>query len=133
FQTMARLVGRRSTCPRARVGAVIVKDGRVISIGYVGSPSGMPHCTEVGCDIDEARGGCIRTVHAEANAIAFAAKSGIEVAGSTIYCTHLPCIDCAKLILNAGIREVVYQHPYRDERGLDLFLRSGRVKVRVSS
>lgn len=124
FMEIAKLVARRSTCERAQVGAVIVKKNRVISMGYGGSPSGQPHCTEVGCEIGS-DGGCIRTVHAEANAIAFAARHGISLEGCSMYVTLAPCYTCAKLLINAGIKEVVYLKPYRKMDGVDFLLHAG--------
>jgi len=124
YMAMAQLLAMRGTCTRARVGAVVVKDGRVISTGYVGSPSGTPHCIDVGCEIGPG-GGCIRTVHAEANAIAFAAKYGIALEGSTMYCTLSSCRKCAELIINSGIKEVVYLNEYRDMAGPDLLEKAG--------
>jgi len=121
---IAAVVSQRGTCERASVGAVIALDGRIISSGYVGAPSGLPHCREVGCDIGDS-GGCRRTVHAETNAVAFAARAGIPTAGSTIYVTHSPCRECAKIILNAGIERVVYEQPYRDSSGLELLSEAG--------
>jgi len=121
--TIAGIVAKRSTCERAQVGAVIARDHRIISIGYGGAPSGMKHCFEVGCE-QGPDGGCIRTVHAEANAVAFAARSGIKVEGSTIYITHSPCLDCAKLIINSGITRVVYNRLYRERRGIALLSES---------
>ncbi len=108
---IAKLVARRSTCLRSSVGAVLAREGRIISMGYNGAPSGMPHCSVDTCGPDE---GCTRTVHAEANAIAFAAKTGIETDGSTLYTTHSPCNDCAKLLINAGIKRIIYWEKYRD-------------------
>ena len=126
FMKIAELIGRRSTCPRGGVGAVLVRDYRIITTGYVGAPSGLEHCYDLGCHIiDE---GCIRTVHAEANAIAFASKHGIKTLGSTLYCTHSPCLDCAKLIANAGVERVVYREEYRDSSGKHLL---DRADVRV--
>lgn len=117
---VAQLVAKRGTCERAQVGAVISIDGRIISSGYVGAPPGAPHCIDgTGCEIGP-NDGCVRTVHAEANAIAFAARHGTAVGGATIYCTHSPCRECAKLIASAGIRRVVYIYAYRDESGLQL-------------
>jgi dCMP deaminase len=124
---MAVIVSERGTCLRAHVGAVIAKDGRVISTGYVGAPSGLPHCLEVGCDISEFSG-CIRTVHAEANAIAWAARNGLATDGSTLYCTHSPCANCAKLIINAGIERVVYCEEYRDMKPLAML---GTVGIQI--
>lgn len=126
--SIAQILAMRGTCRRAKVGAVIVKDNRIISTGYVGSPAGMPHCTDVGCEFGP-DGGCIRTAHAEANAVAFAAKNGISVDGATLYCTLSSCYTCAKLIINAGIKHVVYLHDYRDTKGVNLLQAAG-VEVR---
>lgn len=121
-------VAKRGTClrqPEGGIGAVIARGGRPFATGYVGAPAGMPHCLDVGCDIDEARGGCIRTVHAEANAIAFAAAEGVATREAHFYCTYSPCIDCAKLVVNAGISQYVYSKLYRDDRGLHLLHAAG--------
>lgn len=106
---IAQLVAKRSTCQRASVGAVLARDGRIVSIGYNGAPAGLPHCDHINSD-DEP---CTKTVHAEANAIAFAAKNGVATDDTTLFCTHSPCNDCAKLIINAGICRVVYWEEYR--------------------
>jgi dCMP deaminase len=116
---LANVVAKRGTCTRGYVGAVIAIDGRVISTGYVGAPAGLPHCMDLGCDIGP-DGGCQRTVHAEANAIAFAAKHGVPTKGSTLYTLVAPCLSCAKLIINAGITSVIYSRPYRDSGGLGM-------------
>lgn len=121
---MAVVTSARSTCKRASVGSVIAKDGRIISTGYVGSPSGLAHCTDVDC-LQGPDGGCVRTVHAEANAITFAARHGISTDGSTLYSTHSPCGSCAKLIINAGIVRVVYDQRYRLAGGLHLLMAAG--------
>jgi dCMP deaminase len=105
---VSRLLGKRGTCPRARVGAVIEKDGRILSTGYNGSLPGEPHCDDVGCDMQG--GHCVRTVHAEANAICFAARHGINLNGSTLYTTGWLggcCPNCTKLAYSAGIKEIV--------------------------
>lgn len=107
----AELVAQRSTCLRNQVGAVLARRGRIISTGYNGTPSNMPHCNARDCGPDHA---CTKTVHAEANAIAFAARYGIETEGATLYTQVSPCNDCAKLIINAGIYRVVYTDNYRD-------------------
>lgn len=120
---MATIVSKRSTCLRLQVGAVIALQGRILSMGYVGAPSGMPHCTP---DICNDKSPCERTIHAEANAIAFAAREGIRLQGSTMYCTHSPCMSCAKLILNTGIVEVIYLLPYRLVEPVEL-LRQGAI------
>lgn len=123
---IAYVISHRGTCPRAKVGAVISNGARIISSGYVGAPAGQAHCTdtEVGCIIG-AHGGCIRTVHAESNAIAFAARKGIPTEDSTLYCTLSPCGECAKLVINAGVSRVVFHNPYRDSGGLTLLESAG--------
>ena len=121
---VAVVLSNRGTCLRAKVGAIISKDGRIISTGYVGSPRGLPHCTDVGCDISE-YSGCVRTVHAEANAIAFAARYGISTEGAELHCTHSPCGQCAKLLINAGIVRIVYEMEYRDSKPLGLLATAG--------
>jgi dCMP deaminase len=127
LMTMAFLSAKRSTCNRKQVGCVISKEGRVLTLGYAGSPSGTPHCTDEGCILD-INGGCIRTQHAEANAIAFSAKHGIALDGSTLHTTLSPCLACAKIIINAGIKEVVYNELYRDDSPIGMLLEA-RVKV----
>lgn len=115
FFEVARLYGRRSSCPRANVGVIAIRDGRITAAGYVGAPRGMPHCMDVGCLIENE--GCIRSVHAEANMVAWAAREGIPLKDTTIFCTHLPCLACAKLLANAGIDSLYYEEIYRDPRG----------------
>lgn len=121
----ARITSARSTCARRQVGAVIAVEGRPIATGYAGAPSHLPHCIDVGCEIGP-DGGCMRTVHAEAAAIAFAARKGIATEGSTMYCTLSPCPACAKLILNAGISRVWYLEEYRILDGVEI-CRSGNI------
>jgi dCMP deaminase len=106
-------VARRSTCNRAQVGAIVVRDKRILTTGYNGSPAGLPHCTEVGCLM--VNGHCVRTLHAEQNAIIQAALHGVSTAGATVYVTHQPCLICAKVIINAGITRVVYGGDYPDD------------------
>jgi len=113
FMQITFQVAKRSTCPRAAVGAVIVRDKRILTTGYNGAPSGLPHCTEAGCLI--VNGHCVRTLHAEQNSIIQGALHGVDVSGSTIYVTHQPCLNCAKMIINAGIERVVYAGHYPDE------------------
>ncbi|MFB5190471.1 deoxycytidylate deaminase [Alicyclobacillus fastidiosus] len=116
FMMMARdVVAQRATCNRRKVGAVIVRNKRILTTGYNGSPPGMPHCTDVGCW--EVEGHCIRTIHAEQNAIAQAALHGVSTDGSTIYITAAPCVNCAKLLIAAGISRVVYADEYTDSLG----------------
>ena len=114
FLDIAKAVSTRATCNRAHVGAVIVKDKTILSTGYNGSPSGCPHCDDDGHMMRTIgdKQSCVATVHAEANAIAQAAKKGIATEMSTIYCTHNPCFECTKLLINAGIREIIYENYY---------------------
>jgi dCMP deaminase len=126
FMEITFQVARRSTCPRAAVGAVIVRDKRILTTGYNGAPSGLPHCTEVGCLMVNEH--CVRTLHAEQNAIIQGALHGVDVSGSTIYVTHQPCLICAKMIINAGIERVVYAGHYPDEIAFG-FLEEARVEL----
>ena len=105
-------VAKRSTCPRAAVGAVIVRDKRILTTGYNGAPTGLAHCSEAGCLM--VNGHCVRALHAEQNAIIQGALHGVNVSGSSIYVTHQPCLVCAKMIINAGIQRVVYAGQYPD-------------------
>jgi dCMP deaminase len=123
FMGITVQVARRSTCDRARVGAIIVKDRRILTTGYNGSPAGLPHCDEIGHLM--VNGHCVRTLHAEQNAIIQAALHGVGVAGSTMYVTHQPCLTCAKMIINAGIRRVVYAGHYPDQDAQDFLLQAG--------
>ncbi len=125
---IALQVARRSTCDRARVGAIIVKDRRILTTGYNGSPAGLPHCDEIGHLM--IAGHCVRTLHAEQNAIIQAALHGVGVAGSTLYVTHQPCITCAKMIINAGIRRVVFAGHYPDQHAV-AFLRDAGVALEL--
>ena len=132
FMQICAVVARRSTCTRAAVGAVIVRDRIILATGYNGSPSGMPHCTEAGCLVyssitpdGETEENCFRTIHAEMNAIAQAAKTGVSIQGSDIYITHSPCIHCLKVLINTGIMRVFYGKPYKLERVAELVRLSG--------
>ena len=134
FMEMARTIANWSSCyqPNRKIGAVIVKDKRILTTGYNGAPSGVKSCVE--------RGECLRrklnissgtkhelcyAIHAEQNAIIQAARMGVEIEGSTIYCTHQPCVICAKMIVNAGISRVVYGEGYPDEFALEMFKLAG--------
>ena len=116
FMNLAIQAATRSTCPRKSVGAVIVRDKTVLSTGYNGSVRGAPHCTEVGCLMENDH--CVRTVHAEANALVQAAHNGVRLEGAEIYVTASPCFNCFKLIVNAGIRRVCFGEFYRDDKVL---------------
>jgi len=120
FMEITRLVVSRSTCLRRQVGAVIVKDKKILATGYNGAPSGLPHCLEVGCLREEMgipsgeRHELCRGLHAEQNAIIQAAYYGVSINDATLYCTNLPCIICTKMVINAGIARVVYEQGYAD-------------------
>ncbi len=135
FIDIAQLVSERSTCLRRKVGAVLVRDRRILCTGYNGAAHGLPHCDEVGCLREKLhippaeRIEICRGIHAEQNALVQAATFGINVNGATLYCTHEPCITCAKMLLNARIKEFVVEHPYPDELGRKM-LAQARVKVR---
>lgn len=113
FMAIARVIATRATCDRKHVGAVIVRDRVILSTGYNGSVRGQPHCTDVGHLMED--GHCVRTVHAEANAIIQAAKNGVEVGGADLYVTASPCWNCFKLIANSGIKNVYFGEAYRLE------------------
>jgi dCMP deaminase len=114
FMNIAREVATRSTCDRKFVGAVIVRDRSILATGYNGSIRGLPHCDEEGHLMED--GHCVRTVHAEANAIVQAARNGMRIDGATIYVTASPCWGCFRLIANAGIVRIVFGEFYRDEK-----------------
>ena len=127
---IAHVIAKRGTCLRANVGAVVAKKGRIVSTGYAGAPSNLPHCEDADCNVNLP---CTRTVHAEAGAISFAAREGLAVEGCTLYCTHAPCLECAKLIINAGIVRVVYNIAYRKTDGLELLQSAGVIIDECSS
>ncbi|MDK2848942.1 MAG: dCMP deaminase [Desulfuromonadales bacterium] len=128
---IARLVARRSTCLRRQVGAVLVKDRNILATGYNGTPSGLRHCSEVGCvrQMQNVPSGqrheLCRGLHAEQNAIIQAAKHGTNISGSILFCTNTPCVICSKMIINAGIRQVVFLEGYPDRLSLDMLAESG--------
>jgi len=135
FMDIVDLVSRRSTCLRRGVGAVLVKDKRLLTTGYNGAPSGLRHCLEVGCLREEMkvssgeRHELCRGLHAEQNAIIQAAVHGVSIKGATLYCTNHPCSICLKMLINAGIAEIVYREGYSDELAARLLEESG-IQVR---
>ncbi len=135
FMKIAGEVRTRSTCLRRQVGAVIVKDKRILATGYNGAPSRISHCLEVGCLRDEMkvssgeRHELCRGLHAEQNAIIQAALHGTEIMGATFYSTHQPCVLCTKMLINAGIKEIAYREPYPDELALSL-IKEAELKIR---
>lgn len=123
FMEIAKLVALRGTCPRKQVGAVLVKDKKIISTGYNGAPRGMKHCSEVGCLIENNH--CQRAVHAEQNALL---QAGPDADGSTLYCTTLPCVICFKLLIQAGVKKIFYKDDYNLD-SLKYWIKKSRVKV----
>ncbi len=134
FMDITRLVATRSTCLRRQVGALLVKDRNILATGYNGVPSGITHCDAVGCLRDRLnvpsgeRHELCRGLHAEQNAIIQAARHGINIDGSTLYCTTMPCIICSKMIINAGIGAIVYTEGYADELAREMIEEAG-IKV----
>ena len=120
FMGITKMVALRSTCLRRKVGAILVKDKRLLATGYNGAPSGLKHCEDVGCLRENSsvpsgmRHELCRGLHAEQNVIVQAAYHGIAINGATLYCTNKPCVICSKMIINAGIRKVVYEESYDD-------------------
>lgn len=131
FMEIARMVASRSTCLRRQVGCVIVKDRRILSTGYNGAPSGVTHCSEIGCRrmADGVPSGerheLCRGVHAEQNAIIQGARYGVVLDGATAYVTSQPCSICTKMLINAGIQEIVYEGDYPDEMSRQLLKEAG--------
>jgi len=118
---ITRLVARRSTCIRRQVGAIVVKDKRILATGYNGVPTGLAHCEDTGCIREQnnipsgQRHELCRGLHAEQNTIIQAAFHGISISGATLYCTTLPCSICLKMLINAGITAIIYEQGYPDE------------------
>ncbi|MFO7966134.1 MAG: cytidine/deoxycytidylate deaminase family protein [Archaeoglobaceae archaeon] len=135
FMEITSVVAKRSTCLRQKVGALLVKDKRILATGYNGAPANLPHCLDIGClrkqlNIPSGeRHELCRAVHAEQNALIQAALHGVSISGATLYTTHQPCIMCAKMLINAQVKKVVYGKKYNDERGLD-FLKEAGLEVK---
>jgi len=133
--SITEMVASRSTCLRRRVGAILVKEKRILATGYNGAPAGLPHCEVVGCLRENShipsgtRHELCRGLHAEQNAILQAAHYGIPIAGSVLYCTNKPCVICAKMIINAGITEVIYGEGYNDPLA-DQLLEEAHVQIK---
>ena len=138
FVDIALLVSRRSTCTRRAVGAVLVKDKRILATGYNGAPSGLAHCSEVGCLREQQkvpsgqRHELCRGLHAEQNAIIQAAFHGISIAGATLYCTTVPCSICLKMLINAGIHQMICVEGYPDQL-TESFLEEAGIQIEIIS
>ncbi len=131
FMEIAHAVATRATCPRLSVGAVIVRDHRILTTGYNGAPHGVAHCTEAGCMMVNDH--CVRATHAEANAIVQGALYGIGLQGSSAYCTHQPCVNCTKLLISAGVTKIVYDIAYPDAIAAELLVEAGVALVQFSA
>ncbi|MEJ2470291.1 MAG: cytidine/deoxycytidylate deaminase family protein [Desulfuromonadales bacterium] len=136
FMDITRLVARRSTCMRRHVGALLVKDKNILATGYNGTPTGITHCDVTGCLREQLkvpsgeRHELCRGLHAEQNAIIQAARHGVNISDSTLYCTNSPCIICTKMLINAGIRQVVYLEGYADRLSLEM-LAEAQIETRT--
>ena len=137
FMDITSLVARRSTCLRRSVGAIIVKDKRILSTGYNGAPTGIKHCLETGClreKLNIASGEkheLCRGIHAEQNAIIQAAYHGVTIKGASLFCTNLPCSICAKMIINAGIRSIFYASGYADSMSEEMLKEAGIDVIKI--
>lgn len=136
FMEIAKTVAKRATCDRGRSGCVIAKNKQILVTGYVGSPKGLPHCDEVGHQMKTTRHEdgtesqhCVRTTHAEQNAICQAAKIGVPIEGSTLYCKMTPCSVCAKMIINSGIERVVCEKRYHQGKESEVMFKIAKIKL----
>ncbi len=136
FMEVCEAISKRATCGRGRSGCVIAKDHQILATGYVGAPSGLPHCDEVGHQLKQMvhedgsiTTHCVRTVHAEQNAICQAAKRGVSIDGATLYCRMTPCRTCAMLIINCGIVRVVCQRRYQSPADSESMFEKAGVKL----
>jgi len=133
FMEIMRAVSRRGTCDRGMTAVVLVRDKQILVTGYVGSPIGLPHCDEVGHQMKKTThedgsesNHCVRTNHAEVNAVAQAARRGIPIDGATMYCKMAPCYNCAKMLINTGIKRIVAErHYHQGQEAVDLLKRGG--------
>jgi len=139
FMDITKMVAKRTTCLRRGVGAILVKDKRILATGYNGAPSGTKHCEEVGCIREDesipsgTRHELCRGLHAEQNVIIQAAYHGIPIEGATIYCTNKPCVICSKMIINAGIKKIYYKEGYNDPLADQMLADAGLEIVRLES
>ncbi|MCK4390245.1 MAG: cytidine/deoxycytidylate deaminase family protein [Desulfobacterales bacterium] len=138
FMDIASLVAKRSTCLRRHVGAIAVLDKRILATGYNGAPTGLPHCLDIGCLREELgipsgeRHEMCRGLHAEQNVIIQAAYHGVSIKGATLYCTNLPCSICSKMLINAGVREIIYAEGYADSMAEEMLEAAGVKLTRMN-
>lgn len=137
FMEIAQVVSKRSTCLRRSVGAVLVADKQILATGYNGTPKGFSHCAETGCLREQLKvpsgqmHELCRGLHAEQNAVIQAAVNGVSIKGATLYCTHQPCVVCTKILINAGIKRVVYANAYPDELAESMMKAATEIEVVV--
>lgn len=135
FMEIAGVVAKRSTCLRRQVGAVLVKDKHILATGYNGAPKGLKHCSDTGCMRQDIPSGerheLCRAIHAEQNAIVQAARHGVKIDSCTLYCTLAPCSLCAKMLINAGVKRIVYADGYPDDRAMEFFKEANVTVERV--
>jgi len=138
FMSIAKLVSTRSTCLRRKVGAILVKDKRILCTGYNGAPAGLKHCLEIGCLREKLgiksgqRHELCRALHAEQNVLIQAAYYGVQVADSILYCTNLPCVICTKMLINAGIKKIYYEEGYPDDLSKDMLVEAEIELIRLN-
>lgn len=128
FMELAQVVAKRSTCNRRSVGTVLVRDKRILTTGYNGSPPGLPHCTDAGCLMLDNH--CVRAIHAEQNAIIQGALHGIDLRGATCYVTSSPCVHCSKMLIAAGVKRIVYLDNYTEAIGQEMAREAGVILER---
>ena len=139
FGQIADLVATRSTCLRRKIGAVLVREKRILSTGYNGAPQGMDHCLDIGCLRDQLgipsgeRQELCRAIHAEQNAIIQAARHGISITGATLYCTNQPCVICTKMLINSGVKKIYYRDGYPDELAVKMLSEANVELFRMES
>ena len=137
FMEIAQVVSKRSTCLRRFVGAVLVKNKQILATGYNGTPKGLAHCAETGCLREQLKvpsgknHELCRGIHAEQNAVIQAAVHGVSVEGATLYCTHQPCVVCTKILINAGIKKIIYANPYPDKLAEEMMAAAKDIEIVV--
>ncbi|MFH1135939.1 MAG: cytidine/deoxycytidylate deaminase family protein [Pseudomonadota bacterium] len=139
FMKITDLVASRSTCLRRKVGAILVRDKRILATGYNGAPAGLPHCLDIGCLRQQEnipsgqRHELCRAIHAEQNAIIQAARHGVSVVGATLYCSAVPCIICTKMLINAGVECIHFREEYPDAMSQEMLAQAGVKLIKVES
>lgn len=139
FARITVLVASRATCVRRKVGAILVLEKRILATGYNGAPQGLSHCLEIGCLREKEgipsgeRHELCRGIHAEQNVIIQAARYGISIVGSTLYCTNLPCVICTKMLINSGVKKICYGDGYPDKLSFDMLEEAGIELVKMES